>query len=70
VLTNSEPERFRLHVRKAIDLLSDRDGDERLLFVKSWNEWAEGNYLEPDLLHGHAFLRVLAEELGVLQGAN
>jgi hypothetical protein len=70
VLTNSEPERFRLHVRKAIDLLSDRDGDERLLFVKSWNEWAEGNYLEPDLQHGHAFLRVLAEELGVLQGAN
>ena len=37
--------------------------ETRLLFVKSWNEWAEGNYLEPDLEHGHGFLRVIAEEI-------
>ena len=29
----------------------------------SWNEWGEGNYVEPDLKYGHGYLDVLREEL-------
>jgi hypothetical protein len=62
VVSGSSPEAFRPHIRAAVRSLDSRPHGHRLLFVKSWNEWAEGNYLEPDLEHGHGFLRVLSEE--------
>jgi len=34
-------------------------GEENLLFVNAWNEWAEGNHLEPCLAHGHGWLEAL-----------
>lgn len=63
VLTGSSPERFGRHVEAAARSVADRPPDQRLVFVKSWNEWAEGNYLEPDLEHGHAWLSELAQAL-------
>jgi lipopolysaccharide biosynthesis protein len=51
------------HATQAVATLTDRPAAERLLWVKSWNEWAEGNHLEPDLEHGHGWLQALHDGL-------
>jgi len=65
VVRGSHPELFRVQVRHAVDRLKGLPAENRLLFIKSWNEWAEGNYLEPDTVHGHGYLSVLHDELTV-----
>lgn len=36
--------------------------EERIVFAKAWNEWAEGNHLEPDLKFGHGWLEAIRDE--------
>jgi hypothetical protein len=63
VATGATPERFAAHVRRGLELMADHPVDEQVLVVKSWNEWAEGNYLEPDAEYGTARLEALRREL-------
>jgi len=58
-VTGADPAKFERNVRTAVGQLLDRPREERLLWIKSWNEWAEGNHLEPDLRDGHGWLQAL-----------
>jgi hypothetical protein len=58
--TDPTPERFGRHVRRALEVAATNPAGEQVLVIKSWNEWAEGNYLEPDSETGHARLEALA----------
>jgi lipopolysaccharide biosynthesis protein len=60
VITDAAPSRFERHVRQAVARARLNPEGERLVFVKSWNEWAEGNHLEPDRIHGRGWLDALA----------
>ena len=64
VYLDPDPALFRRLLAAAVDAVADRPADRRLVFLISWNEWAEGNHLEPDLRHGTAYLEIVAEVLG------
>lgn len=56
VLHGSTPELFNIHLSQTLNQILHKPLEHRLLFIKSWNEWAEGNYLEPDLKFGKSYL--------------
>lgn len=63
VIVNSSPQLFAMHVKQALDVVKDKPEDQRLIFLKSWNEWGEGNYMEPDLQWGHQYLDALKSQV-------
>jgi lipopolysaccharide biosynthesis protein len=57
-LHGSTPELFRRNLQDAVARVAAHPADRRIVIIESWNEWAEGNYLEPDRRWGHEYLRV------------
>lgn len=55
------PELFAKHVRNVFKVLKNKPVDKKIIFIKSWNEWAEGNYLEPDMKYGKKYLEVIKQ---------
>ena len=60
---DAKPEYFKEHVRQAIECVKDKPEDKQLIFLKSWNEWGEGNYMEPDLQYGLGYLEALTNAI-------
>jgi lipopolysaccharide biosynthesis protein len=61
IYVNSTPENFKRHIEQALDVIKDKRAEHRILFLKSWNEWGEGNYVEPDEKYGHGFLNAISD---------
>jgi hypothetical protein len=63
IYINSTPMVFKKQIISALNMISGKSEQHRILFLKSWNEWGEGNYVEPDMQYGDGYLRVLREVL-------
>lgn len=59
VLYGSTPDKFEDITRMIVGDIIEKPIEKRFIFIKSWNEWAEGNYMEPDMKWGHQFLEAL-----------
>jgi hypothetical protein len=63
VITGSTPELFKKHLQKVFDIVKKKPENRQIAFIKSWNEWGEGNYLEPDIKYGVQYLEKIRELL-------
>ena len=63
IVMDSTPELFGKHLREAVEMVRGKAPEHRIILLKSWNEWAEGNYVEPDLKWGRGYLEAIRREV-------
>ena len=61
VFHKSTPDLFKIHFENTVKFVTEQNNEHKMIFIKSWNEWAEGNYLEPDLEWGKGYLNAVRE---------
>ena len=61
VLKNSTPNLFKEWLIKIIADFEPYTKEENLIFINAWNEWAEGNHIEPDQKFGTQYLEAIKE---------
>ena len=60
---DSTPEVFKESLENCINLVKDKNPEHRIILLKSWNEWGEGNYVEPDIKYGKGYIYALRDAL-------
>jgi lipopolysaccharide biosynthesis protein len=63
IIQNNDAKLYGKWLAHALNRVKDNESDEQIVFINAWNEWAEGCYLEPDLVNGRRFLEVTKKVL-------
>lgn len=61
MLKKSTPALYKEWLKKTILKFIPYSNEENFVFINAWNEWAEGNHLEPDIKWGKAYLTATKE---------
>ena len=56
---NAEPAIWGNLCKEVFKKRASMNREENLIVIKSWNEWGEGNYLEPDRRYGRGYIEEL-----------
>jgi hypothetical protein len=59
VFWGATPEAFKHHLEKCLLQVASRIPEKRIVFIRAWNEWAEGNCLEPEQKYGTEYLEAV-----------
>jgi hypothetical protein len=63
-IANNTPENFRTALEMTKSRLLKQTTGPRIVTINCWNEWTEGSYLEPDTVHGMAYLDAIRDVFG------
>ncbi len=63
ILHNSTPEKYAKWLKHIISEYPWKTMPESFLFINAWNEWAEGNHLEPCQKWGKSYLKMTKKVL-------
>lgn len=63
LLVGSTPKAFGKLMRKLLEKISNHKNKPSFIMIKSWNEWGEGNHLEPDQKYGKGYLEELRKAI-------
>ena len=70
ILHNSQPERYEHWLNTVVRRELLNPDSDRIVFINAWNEWAEGNHLEPCQKWGHAYLEATQRVLEIAQSSH
>tara|TARA_R110000868_G_scaffold246078_1_gene502735 strand:+ start:3722 stop:4858 length:1137 start_codon:yes stop_codon:yes gene_type:complete len=59
IFINATPLSWKVHLQNTVNELLKNPHNPQIVIIKSWNEWAEGNYIEPDATYGRQWLEVV-----------
>jgi GT2 family glycosyltransferase/Flp pilus assembly protein TadD len=60
IFHNSNPQIYESWLKETVQREEKNNPEERLVFINAFNEWGEGCHLEPDQMHGNAYLEATA----------
>lgn len=61
IMRDSTPELFKHWLKEITHRFTPYSDQENFIFLNAWNEWAEGNHLEPDRKWGTAYLEAIKD---------
>ena len=69
VADGASPEKFEKYLTKQI-INAKQNYKKDMMFIFSWNEWAEGGYLEPDMKNQYGYLDAIKSCVDELESEN